>query len=856
MPHVLYHWRTHAESQSHTDTQNPGSLASMRAVVEGVLARRSAAERYEIAEFPLFRGAVEWWIRRRPIGDPGFAVVVLGATQADVDALAHVPGLSIASHVVPVRRRLDTLSDWRTLGDALPRNVERIALLDLRCRPTTQEWVWEATKWFELQPDVAIVGGRILDDRDFVVDAGSRVTAGETMALYQGLHRTDAGAFALALKPQTIEAPAEGFLVVERRFLEAAIESVTREGFTRRLGATLGALAKAQHRRVIYSPLVEARRIRIPRDHASRVDDTFLAEEDSRLAQRAPNDGAPALPALRLIAPTDWQHVGTRPEFKVRTRDDEARGEVLLFGRDDYFGRGIERAARVASVRLEPANVAGVLVGMPAAPLPEGDYIVVLKESTGSVLSVSGVCLREAKERWPRRFQAMLEEQARFAVGKPAAERPRREGEPLFSITTAIHDVDPPFLVALADSILGQRYDDFEWVLLDNGSHRPDTQQVSRDLAARDPRVRFWRVEDNLHIIGGNRFLLEHARGTYVIPVDHDDVLYPDALRILSSFVAEHHEPDLLYSDEQKITLSGVASEILWRPAWSNLAALSTCPAAHLMVFKRTLALEAEFYSADYARGSPDWDSALRLATRTSHIVHVPFVLYGWRMHPGSTALNEDSKNYLAESQKSVVRHALERLDLADRFEVAKANDVLGYYHAVRRKQDGPRVLLHAVIPLDAPHDALTQLRSSLAHTRYEAISQRIYVPGQDEVGVGLAAAAGKIRIGGVKPEVVTYRDEADLLSLMFTGEVIESGEVHVVLNPMLAVTNPDWIWEAIGTFELDPSTGIAGGCILDPDGRVYHIGYVSGLDGFFATPAHGQDMRFVHGQWASSAAT
>ena len=55
----------------------------------------------------------------------------------------------------------------------------------------------------------------------------------------------------------------------------------------------------------------------------------------------------------------------------------------------------------------------------------------------------------------------------------------------------------------------------------------------------------------------------------------------------------------------------------------------------------------------------------------------------------------------------------------------------------------------------------------------------------------------------------------------MFTAEVIESEEVHVVLNPMLAVTNPDWIWEAIGTFELDPSTGIVGGCILDPDGRV-----------------------------------
>ncbi len=520
-----------------------------------------------------------------------------------------------------------------------------------------------------------------------------------------------------------------------------------------------------------------------------------------------------------------------------------------MFGRDDYFERGIERAARVAIVRLDPADEAGVLVGMPTVPLPEGDYVVALKKSTGGVLSVSGVCIRETKERWPRRFQAMLEEQARFVVAKPASERPRREGEPLFSITTAVHDVDPLFLVALADSILGQRYDDFEWVLLDNGSHRPETQQVSRDLAARDPRVRFWRVEDNLHIIGGSRFLLERARGTYIVPVDHDDVLYPDALRILSSFVAEHHEPDLLYSDEQKITLNGEPSEILWRPAWSNLAALSTCPASHVMVFKRTLALEAELYSADYARGSPDWDSALRLAVRGSRIVQVPFVLYGWRMHPGSTAINEDSKNYLAESQKSVVGHALERLQCADRFEVAKANDVLGYYHAVRRKHDGPRVLLHAVIPSDASKDALRRLRSSLAHTCYEAVSPRIYIPGRDESGVDLSAAAGECGIGGVKPEVVTYRDEAHLISLMFAGEVIESEEVHVVLNPMLAVTNRDWIWEAIGTFELDPSTGIVGGCIVDSAGRIDHIGYVSGLDGFFATPAYGRDMGLVPGQ-------
>ena len=295
VPHVLYHWRTHAESQSNTDTQNPGSLASMRAVVEAVLARRSAAERYEIAEFPLFRGAVEWWIRRRPIGDPGFAVVVLGATQADRGcARARCP--AFRSPVTSCRFD-DVWTRSRTGGrSATPfpatSNVLRCSIL--RCRPT----------------DGRSGCGRRRNGssssrtrRSSAAASWTIATSSSTPALASpparpwrstGVSdRTDAGAFALALKPQTIEAPAEGFLVVERRFLEAAIESVTREGFTRPLGATLGALAKAQHRRVIYSPLVEARRIRIPRDHASRVDDTFLAEEDSRLAQRAPNDALP-----------------------------------------------------------------------------------------------------------------------------------------------------------------------------------------------------------------------------------------------------------------------------------------------------------------------------------------------------------------------------------------------------------------------------------------------------------------------------------------------------------------------------------------------------------------------------------
>ena len=236
----------------------------------------------------------------------------------------------------------------------------------------------------------------------------------------------------------------------------------------------------------------------------------------------------------------------------MRTYDADAYCEVLLFGRDDYFRRGIENAAYVA-VRLEPAGVAGVLVGMPAAPLSEGDYIVVLKESTGRVLSVSGICIGGQGTLAPT-VQAMLEDQARFAVRTPA---PRGRGKKNLLITTAIHDVDPRF-VALADSILGQRYDDFNG-FCSTRSHRSDTQQVSREVAARDPAFASG-ASRTICTSSGAVACSSSMRAAPIVPVDrrraHPDAGDAEQLR------GRPPEPDVLYSDEQKITLSGVASEI------------------------------------------------------------------------------------------------------------------------------------------------------------------------------------------------------------------------------------------------------------------------------------------------------
>ena len=224
------------------------------------MAGRSSPSRYEIAEYPIDRGAVEWWIRRRPIDDPSFGVVLLGADERSSAAAAACDSFARARSVVAMPGRMETLDDWRRLGEALPSDVEYVVVLGERWRPEGEDWLWEAIKWFELQPDTAIVGGRLVDDDGVVVDAGLGRKGHQVLPVYRGLRRNDPGAFALALKAQTIHAPAEGFFVGHRAFLQSAVESVLRDGFSAPFAATIGALARTAGRRVVYSPLLEARR--------------------------------------------------------------------------------------------------------------------------------------------------------------------------------------------------------------------------------------------------------------------------------------------------------------------------------------------------------------------------------------------------------------------------------------------------------------------------------------------------------------------------------------------------------------------------------------------------------------------
>jgi len=90
------------------------------------------------------------------------------------------------------------------------------------------------------------------------------------------------------------------------------------------------------------------------------------------------------------------------------------------------------------------------------------------------------------------------------------------------------------------ESVLGQTFNDFELVILNNASTDATAQVIAR---YHDPRIRVIEHRTNIGFLANWNCALSAARGTYCKMLPHDDTLYPTCLeRQVAAFAAQ---PDL-----------------------------------------------------------------------------------------------------------------------------------------------------------------------------------------------------------------------------------------------------------------------------------------------------------------------
>jgi glycosyltransferase EpsE len=108
---------------------------------------------------------------------------------------------------------------------------------------------------------------------------------------------------------------------------------------------------------------------------------------------------------------------------------------------------------------------------------------------------------------------------------------------PRVSVVTTVYNGEPYFDRAIP-GILAQTYEDFEFVLVDDGS-TDRSQERLRELAEQDPRVRVF-APGRLGPAAAYNYAVTQARGEYIARQDFDDRSYPDRLRLQVALLDAH----------------------------------------------------------------------------------------------------------------------------------------------------------------------------------------------------------------------------------------------------------------------------------------------------------------------------
>jgi glycosyltransferase involved in cell wall biosynthesis len=98
--------------------------------------------------------------------------------------------------------------------------------------------------------------------------------------------------------------------------------------------------------------------------------------------------------------------------------------------------------------------------------------------------------------------------------------------QPIFSIITPTFNRGH-LLTRVWESLKNQTFQDFEWIIIDDGS-TDNTKEIVNSF--NDPRLVFERFPQNKGVNAARNKGLDLTRGKYVFYVDSDDLLLPNSL--------------------------------------------------------------------------------------------------------------------------------------------------------------------------------------------------------------------------------------------------------------------------------------------------------------------------------------
>lgn len=383
-----------------------------------------------------------------------------------------------------------------------------------------------------------------------------------------------------------------------------------------------------------------------------------------------------------------------------------------------------------------------------------------------------------------------------------------------FSILVPLYNTPKGFLSEMMESVLGQTYKNLELCLADGSD---DDHSYVGDVCLRyaqsDDRIKYRKLERNKGISENTNECIRMATGDYIALFDHDDLLHPSAL-FKVALAIEKENADFIYTDE--LTFDGIKGPEAviskhYKPDFSydNLLAINYI--CHFSVFRASLIDKVGGFRTKYD-GSQDHDMILRLTSASKKIVHIPELLYFWRSHKNSVAMDIGSKMYAVESGINLMKDHLKEKGIEA--SVVSFPDFPTIYRVNYEIKENP--LVSIIVSAKNKIKAKKAMENILNCTDYSNLEILVAVPEEIETDVN------NVKILNVDCDLSN--------SIIYNIAAKEAdGEILLFLNENAVPQNREWLTEMLGFAQLE-RIGAVGCKVINKNKTVKSIGKIIGF--------------------------
>jgi GT2 family glycosyltransferase len=458
-------------------------------------------------------------------------------------------------------------------------------------------------------------------------------------------------------------------------------------------------------------------------------------------------------------------------------------------------------------------------------------------------LGPSSMASRTTYDVWRRRRALSDAEKARQRRDSAAWVNP-----PTISLLMPVYNPPAECLEKALWSVRHQTYPHWQLRVCDDKSTDPDVTDILKKHAAADARITVVFAPQNGGISKACNLALKTATGEFVGGLDHDDELAEHCLFKVAEAIRANPLAEYVYTDEDKITPEGTHVDPFFKPDWAPDFFLSCMYTCHLGVYRTARVRAVGGYRSEFDTAQ-DFDMALKFIAsiqnearaggpaEESRIVHVPDVLYHWRMLPSSTALSHRAKPKAEATARRAIEHYLECVGRPGTVERGSA---VGLHRVRYRIQGEPKVSI--VIPSAGRRATVRGKETWFVLNCVESIRRETTYANYEIVVVDNDDMASQLQreLDALGVRRVPFTDPFNLSQKMNLGAAKAEGDYLLLLNDDTEVITPDWI-EAMLEIGQWPEVGAVGAKLLFEDGRLQHAGVTIvnrlPLHHFYASP-------------------